>query len=198
MMDYVMLTLRYQQQEADLELPTGVPLFNLVPIVMSQLSWHTDHGPDRFVGRLGSIVVRPYETLAQTEVPHGAVLELVPVQGELMSREDSHEPVSGSEGAFLKSHGTGVLIPLRSRSALIGRSPNCAINLESFPNSDVVSSQHANLVRRDDGYWLTDTNSTNGTIVDGVYLQPGEWMRLRDGSQIQFGETGPLFVFYAG
>ena len=198
MMDYVMLTLRYQQQEADLELPTGVPLFNLVPIVMSQLSWHTNQEADKFVGRLGNIVVRPYETLAQTEVPHGAVLELVPVQSELMARDDSQEPGSRFEGACLKFHPTGALVPLRSRSALIGRSPNCAINLEPFPNSDIVSAQHANIVRRDDGYWLTDTNSTNGTIVDGIYLQPGEWMRLRDGSQIQLGETGPLFVFYAG
>jgi predicted component of type VI protein secretion system len=67
-----------------------------------------------------------------------------------------------------------------------------------MPKSDVVSSRHANLVERDDGYWLYDENSTNGTIVDGIYLESGQSIRLREGSQIQFGETGPVFIFYSG
>jgi hypothetical protein len=200
-MDYVMLTLRYEQQEVDLELPTGVPLFNLVPIVMSQLSWKTSHEPQKFAGRIGGMVLRPYETLAQIEAPHGAVMELFPVQGGMLVEPDSTQAVPPSsravDSAYLKSRDTDESLPILNRSTLIGRAPGCTISLQHFPNGDVVSSQHANLVLRDDSYWLTDENSTNGTIVDGIYLQSGESVRLRNGSQIQFGETGPVFVFYA-
>lgn len=196
-MDYVMVTLRYQQQEADVELPTSVPLFKLLPIVTAQLSWPAAQKSDKLVGRIGGLVLRPHETLAQMEVLHGTVMELVPVNADLLIESgDDQINLNYVSTAYLKSRDTGESIPIQSRSNLIGRAPGCAINLRHLPNSDVISGQHANVVQRNDGYWLTDENSTNGTVVDGVHLRAGESVRLRHGSQIQFGETGPIFTFY--
>jgi hypothetical protein len=50
-----------------------------------------------------------------------------------------------------------------------------------------VSRQHAILMSNVDGLWLIDLDSTNGTWVNGLYLQPGLKYRLRNGDRIEFG-----------
>jgi len=197
-MEYVMITLRYKDQEVDLELPASVPLFNLIPVLMERLSWGDGSDPSKFVGQASNSTVRPNETLAQVDVMDGDILELKEAVGQIFN-PPTLTTVPDAEGkAYLQSLDTKEIFLCMGRSVLIGRSPACPINLSRMPRSDVVSSRHANLVERDDGYWLYDENSTNGTIVDGIYLQSGQSIRLREGSQIQFGETGPVFIFYSG
>jgi hypothetical protein len=50
-----------------------------------------------------------------------------------------------------------------------------------------VSRQHAVLLPADDGLYLIDLDSTNGTWVNGLYLQPGHKHRLSTGDVIEFG-----------
>jgi hypothetical protein len=50
-----------------------------------------------------------------------------------------------------------------------------------------VSRQHAVLLPADDGLYLIDLDSTNGTWVNGLYLQPGHKHRLNTGDVIEFG-----------
>jgi len=50
-----------------------------------------------------------------------------------------------------------------------------------------VSRRHAILLPTEEGLCLIDLDSTNGTWVNGVYLQPGQKYRLRTGDRVEFG-----------
>jgi len=64
----------------------------------------------------------------------------------------------------------------------IGRLPACDVSL----NDANASRQHAELVRRDDGWWLVDLDSTNGTFVNGSLVKE---RRLASGDAIQIGSS---------
>ncbi len=51
-----------------------------------------------------------------------------------------------------------------------------------------VSRQHAHLIRKPDGIYLTDQNSKNGTYINGFQLTSGEPYRLRHDDEITFGQ----------
>src|SRR5262249_50832113 len=50
-----------------------------------------------------------------------------------------------------------------------------------------VSRQHLILIPADDGPCIIDLNSTNGTWVNGLYLQPGQKYLLRTGDRLELG-----------
>ncbi|HMP43312.1 MAG TPA: FHA domain-containing protein, partial [Roseiflexaceae bacterium] len=56
-----------------------------------------------------------------------------------------------------------------------------------------VSRQHARITRSDGVWMIVDLNSTNYTRVDGIKLDPGVPMALKDGSKIQFGRVTVIF-----
>ena len=64
----------------------------------------------------------------------------------------------------------------------IGRLPACDVSL----NDANASRQHAELVRRDEGWWLVDLDSTNGTFVNGSLVKE---RRLAPGDLIQIGSS---------
>lgn len=204
-MDQVVITVSYNRQEADVELPVSVPLFVLAPMLLDSLSWpyEADSGGKNFVARIGSsgVIIRPNETLAQSDVVDGEILEISTVAGGGVDFDatmlDIERPKFGGQ-AHLKSLDSEEMFLCRGKSVLVGRSPECPVNLSRMPRADVVSRRHANIIRRNDGFWLTDEHSSNGTFVDGFALEAGASVRLREGSQIQFGKGGPMFVFYAG
>ena len=53
---------------------------------------------------------------------------------------------------------------------------------------DAVSRRHAEVVRRDDGYYLVDAGSTNGTMLNGEMLPSQAERRLAHGDRIRVGE----------
>jgi hypothetical protein len=77
--------------------------------------------------------------------------------------------------------------------AVVGRSDQIApgnpdLDLEPFGAQEHgVSRRHAILLPADDGLVLIDLESTNGTWINGVYLQPGQKYRLRAGDRVEFG-----------
>ena len=66
----------------------------------------------------------------------------------------------------------------------VGRSPDCALHLD---DDDYVSSRHALLTPADNGVWVEDLGSTNGTFVNGAQVTTAR--QLQPGDQIQIGET---------
>jgi peptidoglycan lytic transglycosylase D len=56
----------------------------------------------------------------------------------------------------------------------------------------VVSSHHAEILRRGGRYFLTDLGATNGTFVNG---EAGQEFELRNHDKIEFGEGGPIVEF---
>lgn len=195
-METVVVTLRQQKKEIDLELPTAVPLFTLTPILIekftdSDLSGFTG---DKIITRVinSKTIIRPHETLGQAGVVDGDILELKPV----ITTNNQAIPNSEVAGTFLQCVDTGQSFSCAAKANLIGRSKDCRVNLINLPQNDVVSRIHANILRRPDGFWLKDERSTNGTFVDGYRLEPSERVKIRNGQRLQFGEDGPVLVFY--
>jgi pSer/pThr/pTyr-binding forkhead associated (FHA) protein len=91
-----------------------------------------------------------------------------------------------------KSKGKAIALEVQNIT-IVGRAdPDCATqpDLDLTPQGGDklgVSRQHAILMSNVDGLWLIDLDSTNGTWVNGLYLQPGLKYRLRNGDRIEFG-----------
>jgi pSer/pThr/pTyr-binding forkhead associated (FHA) protein len=72
----------------------------------------------------------------------------------------------------------------------IGRTSDNTVPL----NDSNVSRYHARLEQREDGYWLVEQNSSNGTAVNGtevdgeILLQDGDLMTFGGSSSIQFNQ----------
>lgn len=56
-----------------------------------------------------------------------------------------------------------------------------------------VSRLHARIVKETDGYYLEDMNSTNGTLKNGLRLQPYEKRKLEEGDEITFGKRTLIY-----
>ena len=78
--------------------------------------------------------------------------------------------------------------------AVVGRSDP---KISSVPELDLssvgaeglgVSRRHAILLPGEDGLNLIDLDSTNGTWINGVYLQPGQKYPLNAGDRVEFGK----------
>lgn len=86
--------------------------------------------------------------------------------------------VSGGESPLQ----LGEVIDLRSHTTL-GRAPdNHLVLLDTF-----VSSYHARLERRDGEWWLTDLDSRNGTLLNGVPITKS--VPLVDGDIVGVGQV---------
>ncbi len=69
----------------------------------------------------------------------------------------------------------------------VGRAPECDLRLE---RDEYASSRHARISPADNGIWVEDLGSTNGTFVNGApvttvrLLHPGDVIRIGD-TQLQ-------------
>lgn len=52
-----------------------------------------------------------------------------------------------------------------------------------------ISRMHAKIMKKDDGIFLLDLNSTNGTFVNGENIKSGEEYRLESGDLVMFGKV---------
>jgi pSer/pThr/pTyr-binding forkhead associated (FHA) protein len=69
----------------------------------------------------------------------------------------------------------------------IGRSPDCGIFLDDV----TVSRKHAVLVARDDGFFIEDQGSLNGTFVNRKRVESA---LLEDGDELQIGKYRLTFL----
>jgi serine protease Do len=72
----------------------------------------------------------------------------------------------------------------------VGRAPDNLLCLGDGARR--VSSHHAEVIRRGDGFLLRDLGSTNGTMINGRRVVVGE---LNHDDMIEFGAGGPLIRF---
>ncbi len=77
-------------------------------------------------------------------------------------------------------------LPIMAGTNTIGRRSGNTIVLDGDP---YVSGAHAEITTDEDGIWLTDVGSTNGTVLNGSRLQPNIRMALKSGDEIIFGQT---------
>jgi len=102
-------------------------------------------------------------------------------------------------GPRLVVMGTGAMIPIPRRdNVMIGRSdPHVTppdVDLGPYGGGQAgVSRQHAQLLRRSEGFLLEDLNSTNGTFVNSMPVLPGQPVRVRSGDIVLCGQFSLVF-----
>jgi pSer/pThr/pTyr-binding forkhead associated (FHA) protein len=69
-------------------------------------------------------------------------------------------------------------------STRVGRGVENGIRLDG---DEFVSNRHATIEPRQDGLWVADTGSTNGTFVNGARVT--DWRLLHDGDVVRIGQT---------
>ena len=60
-------------------------------------------------------------------------------------------------------------------------------------DNTAVGHRHANIIQRDDSYFIMDLNSVNHTYLNGIVIQSGAEMKLSDGDNIILADEKFLF-----
>jgi RsiW-degrading membrane proteinase PrsW (M82 family) len=76
---------------------------------------------------------------------------------------------------------------LESGFLTVGRGENCSIRFDPL-SERIASKQHAFIEAKVDGYYITDNQSTNGTLVNGSRIS--DVTKLSSGDTVQFGRNG--------
>ncbi len=89
---------------------------------------------------------------------------------------------------------------LRDEEAILGRRASgtggLVVDLAPFGAIQLgVSRRHAVIHREEDGYYITDLNSTNGTRINGRRLLPNAPCRLSSGDVIRLGRLNLLVLY---
>ena len=90
------------------------------------------------------------------------------------------KPVGGKY-RYLVPAGGGEEIPIHYFPFLIGKNKGV---VDLYLNENGISRLHAKLEESDGQYYVTDLNSTNGIMVDGVWLEANERKALPIGSEL--------------
>lgn len=77
----------------------------------------------------------------------------------------------------------GTRLPLRDKGVLIGRNPECSLVLDD----DFASGRHARIIRGEDGWYVEDLGSTNGTFIG--QFRVGEAIPIEAGTTARIGKT---------
>lgn len=93
---------------------------------------------------------------------------------------------------FLSGARAGQLEAFRKGYIGLGRHPLSDVRFDAERDLD-VSSRHAAIVRKSEGFVLQDLGSRNGTFVNGERIE-GDTL-LKDGDVIGFGANGPALEF---
>ncbi|MBK8467072.1 MAG: PrsW family intramembrane metalloprotease [Chloracidobacterium sp.] len=81
---------------------------------------------------------------------------------------------------------------LESGFLTVGRGETCSIRFD--PQTErIASKQHAFIEARPDGYYLSDNQSTNGTLLNGANITA---VKLNSGDEVQFGSRGNTAIVY--
>lgn len=107
----------------------------------------------------------------------------------LMGKQSAHTPASNvSSGDYLQitMGQKSYIASLSQGTTTIGFNPDNTIIL----NDSLVSSHHARIdFNATTGYSITDLNSTNGTLLEGVKLPPNVVRPWASGQTVQIGNT---------
>ncbi len=143
---------------------------------------------DLFVNDLKQ-VMQSLKQAAQAEHP-------VTVRMETM-RLDAQDAVTGPR-LFIATSGVALSIPLLDE-VVVGRTDPMLpqppdVDLQPYGGGSAgVSRHHARFLRRPEGWFLEDLQSTNGTYLNEVRLLPHRPVRLNSGDLVRFGQLTLIF-----
>ena len=81
---------------------------------------------------------------------------------------------------------SGKQFELETGFLTIGRGDTCSVRLDPLTER-IASKQHAFIEARADGYYITDNQSTNGTLLNGERVESS---KLSSGDEVRFGKNG--------
>ncbi len=94
------------------------------------------------------------------------------------------------------------LVRYRNKEKIIINKPVFRIGKERsyvdyfIGDNTTISRSHANIINRDDEFYIVDTNSTNHTYVDGLMLQSNVETKLTNGCKIRLANEDFEFKVY--
>lgn len=95
--------------------------------------------------------------------------------------------ITGQNSTFLLSlvrNSSGEKIAVEITPFMIGKDRH---SVDYALDSDSVSRHHATIIFEDGNYYIIDNGSTNGTMIEGIRLQPAEKAELGNGYIISIG-----------
>lgn len=134
-------------------------------------------------------VLQSIKQAAQFEHPVTARMETM--------RLDTQEAVTGPR-LFIATSGVALSIPLLDE-VVVGRTDPMLpqppdVDLQPYGGGSAgVSRHHARFLRRSEGWFLEDLQSTNGTYLNEVRLLPHRPVRLNSGDLVRFGQLTLIF-----
>ncbi len=143
---------------------------------------------DLFVNDLKQ-VAQSLKLAAQAEHPVTARMETM--------RLDAQEAVTGPR-LFIATSGVALSIPLLDE-VVVGRADPMLpqppdVDLQPYGGGSAgVSRHHSRFLRRPEGWFLQDLQSTNGTYLNEVRLLPHRPVRLNSGDLVRFGQLTLIF-----
>jgi FHA domain-containing protein/zinc ribbon protein len=129
--------------------------------------------------------------LVKDEPGSETTMSYVPEEGEEGEASMTLEELGAEGPALVVRSGGGRagehFVPQADRTT-IGRSPDCDIFLDDV----TVSRKHAVLLRRDDGYYIEDQGSLNGTFLNRKRIESSA--KLDNGDEVQIGKYKLTFL----
>jgi hypothetical protein len=113
------------------------------------------------------------------------LVEHYPLTGAMEATPHKPPPNPYGDPVCAVLSGGGALYTIKAgEPAKVGRDPReCAVTL----NDSKVSAVHAMLRWEGAKLWVRDEGSNNGTFVDALRLNPGDWVPVRAGATLRFG-----------
>ncbi len=136
-----------------------------------------------YCSRCGALLVKDEGGVESTQT-------FTPEDGEAASLTDALDDLGIKGPALVVRSGggrAGETFHLEDGQTSIGRSPDCGIFLDDV----TVSRKHAVVDRRDDGFFIEDQGSLNGTFVNRKRVESG---LLEDGDEVQVGKYRLTFL----
>jgi hypothetical protein len=123
--------------------------------------------------------------LVKDEPGSETTMSYVPDEGEEGEASLTLEELGAEGPALVVRSGGGrageLFVPQGERTT-IGRSPDCDVFLDDV----TVSRKHAVLLERDNGYYIEDQGSLNGTYLNRKRIDSAD--RLENGDELQIGK----------
>lgn len=131
------------------------------------------------------------EDTIYTESPSGSPeIDMEEEETELGRTVYLEESAGEKQTRRLYSPEGKIIFQLNTRSVILGKKREEA---DCILEDLSVSRVHARITEEEDGYYLEDLNSTNGTLKNGLRLQPYEKRKLEKGDEIGLGKVTLIF-----
>jgi hypothetical protein len=110
--------------------------------------------------------------------------------GTVTSPENATYTDPLAQNAILARADKSKVIMLDQPTFYIGKE---ADNSYAITDNDYVSAHHATILKRNGVYFLSDNQSTNGTFINNIRLNPNTEVKLEDGMHVKFANDEYIF-----